>query len=380
MTQVLVNNYTIDEAYRIYPSISLDDWNFLGSRCRPSSLSVQGSSVSASFWGLGCHVFFSPGGFRRFQKYHSTSQVYITEKWFNTSMVEFAPPSHVKKGWWSSRLESAGIQSRPVRRMAGSYMVMQIWDKRSAHCCTDVASRGFCSTNWQAKALPVGPASLDLGAEPFSQPRAKWRDLRVFCVLSDLNAGHLMVAEQTMHLFPNYLHDIFLSIIPVGSSQKPSWSPHDKAKSNRNDGWETFFLIYGCWHQGSYHSGWWSVFNVRGILNLVCDFGAWKKTQLILDRKVEKKKRNPAQLKEHLTTNLCFHTCRLHTRLAPKKELMESVLRCADASHDDSQVLAYQSFVQHVHREEDLDQPAFHGLSTPLMQELVSRWVTVQVK
>lgn len=33
-------------------------------------------------------------------------------------------------------------------------------------------------------------------------------------------------------------------------------------------------------------------------------------------------------------------------------------------------VLAYQSFVQHVHREEDLDQPAFHGLSTPLMQEL----------
>ncbi|CAJ1327393.1 unnamed protein product [Effrenium voratum] len=33
-------------------------------------------------------------------------------------------------------------------------------------------------------------------------------------------------------------------------------------------------------------------------------------------------------------------------------------------------VLAYQSFVQHVHREEDLDQPAFHGLSAPLMQEL----------
>jgi len=33
-------------------------------------------------------------------------------------------------------------------------------------------------------------------------------------------------------------------------------------------------------------------------------------------------------------------------------------------------VLAYQSFVQQVHREEDLDQPAFHGLSTPLMQEL----------
>eukprot|EP00438_Fugacium_kawagutii_P006791 Skav218519 [mRNA] locus=scaffold2478:165866:173607:- [translate_table: standard] len=32
------------------------------------------------------------------------------------------------------------------------------------------------------------------------------------------------------------------------------------------------------------------------------------------------------------------------------------------------QVLAYQSFVQHVHREEDLDQPAFHGLSAPLMQ------------
>jgi len=33
-------------------------------------------------------------------------------------------------------------------------------------------------------------------------------------------------------------------------------------------------------------------------------------------------------------------------------------------------VLAYQSFVQHVHREEDLDQPAFNGLSTPLIQEL----------
>ena len=32
------------------------------------------------------------------------------------------------------------------------------------------------------------------------------------------------------------------------------------------------------------------------------------------------------------------------------------------------EVLAYQSFVQHVHREEDLDQPAFHGLSAPLMQ------------
>ena len=33
-------------------------------------------------------------------------------------------------------------------------------------------------------------------------------------------------------------------------------------------------------------------------------------------------------------------------------------------------MLAYQSFVQHVHREEDLDQPAFHGLSAPLMQDL----------
>ena len=33
-----------------------------------------------------------------------------------------------------------------------------------------------------------------------------------------------------------------------------------------------------------------------------------------------------------------------------------------------AEVLAYQSFVQQVHREEDLDQPAFHGLSTPLMQ------------
>lgn len=36
----------------------------------------------------------------------------------------------------------------------------------------------------------------------------------------------------------------------------------------------------------------------------------------------------------------------------------------------EERVLAYQDFVQHVHREEDLDQPAFHGLSTPLIQEL----------
>ena len=34
-----------------------------------------------------------------------------------------------------------------------------------------------------------------------------------------------------------------------------------------------------------------------------------------------------------------------------------------------AEVLAYQDFVQHVHREEDLDQPAFHGLSTPLIQD-----------